>query len=140
MRAIQYLTIALFVLLLASGCSKNLLDKELNYNPFDPEYVGESPFVLISATPFNEVVSGGLVQKIRVRFSVNQSLFTSEQPFYYVLVQDENGEQAQSISSLTNSEGYFEYEYEHPPQDNCVYLYLQSGLSNSGKFSLCFTF
>jgi len=139
MSTIRYLTIALFALLLASGCSKDLLDKELNYNPFDPEYVGENPFVLISATPFTQVVAGELVQKIRVRFSVNQSLFTSEQPFYYVLAEDENGEQPKAISSLSITDGYFEYEYEHPPQNACIYLYLQSGLSNSSRFSLCFS-
>jgi hypothetical protein len=138
MRALKYTSIALFALLLMAGCSKDLLDKELNYNPFDPEYVGESPFELISATPFTQVVAGELVQKLRIRFSVNEDLFTSEQPFYYVVVEDENGEQTQSISSVLITEGYFEYEYDHPIEDDCIYLYLQSGLSNSSRFGLCF--
>ena len=126
--------------LIFSGCAKDLLDQNLNYNPFDPEYVGESPFELISATPFLDLdqETGQLVQMIAVDFIVDESTFTSQQPFYYVRIEDELGEQSERISSLNTVGSVFQYEYEHIHESACIYLYLESGLSTSSRFSLCF--
>jgi len=115
------------------------LDKELDYNPFDPEYTGESPFEFVSAVSFVDVVLGQPVPKIRVRFSVNESLFTSQQPFYSVqMSSDEDGANLESKTSNTAVNGIFEYVYEHPPQGDCIYLALENASSTGKTFELCF--
>lgn len=138
-RSLRYTLLMFLATLMMFGCAKDLLDKELNYNPFDPEYVGESPFVFVSATPFTEVILGQPVQKIRVRFSVNQSLFTSQQPFYSVQISsDQDGSDVESKTSNTAVNGVFEYVYEHPPQSDCIFLALENGLNIGRQFELCF--
>jgi hypothetical protein len=138
-KSAQHILVLIFAILMFVGCSKGNLDKELNYNPFDPEYVGESPFQFISAIPFTVVEAGLPVQKIRVRFSVNETLFTSEQAFYSVRISyDESWADFVSKSSFTSENGIFEYEYTHPPESDCIYLALENGLSISRQFSLCF--
>jgi hypothetical protein len=79
------------------------------------------------------------VPKIRVRFSVNESLFTSQQPFYSVqMSSDENGANLESKTSNTAVNGIFEYVYEHPPQSDCIYLALENASSTGKTFELCF--
>lgn len=138
-RSLQHILFLLILTATLFGCAKDFLDKELNYNPFDPEYVGESPFEFVSATPFTEVVLSQPVQKMRVRFAVKESLFTSQQPFYSVQISsDENGANVESKTSNAAVNGIFEYEYTQPPEDDCVYLALENASSFGRQFSLCF--
>jgi hypothetical protein len=137
--SIQHILVLLITTTLLFGCAKDLLDKKLDYNPFDPEYTGASPFEFVSAVSFVDVVLGQPVPKIRVRFSVNESLFTSQQPFYSVqMSSDENGANLESKTSNTAVNGIFEYVYEHPPQSDCIYLALENASSTGKTFELCF--
>jgi hypothetical protein len=121
------------------GCSKDLLDKELNYNPFDPEFVGDSPFEFVSATPITNFAVFPPEQSILVRFSVNESSFTSNPPFYRVRISnDQNWEDYESQTSNPSPDGIFEYEYIHPPESDCIYMALENDFSIGRQYSLCF--
>lgn len=132
-----HILVLIFSAFMFAGCSKGNLDKELNYNPFDPEYVGDSPFVFISVTTITDYTVFPPIDYIQVQFTIDESYFTSQPAFYRVRI-SENQNWEGFDSQVSNSEGLFEYEYPHPPESDCIYVALENGLSVGRQFSLCF--